>query len=82
MPGTGRDITLEDVQEILGRALVDTEFRRKLLADPDGTFTILGLEMTADSVNFFRALNDQTFLAAADAVESRLGGRPVIGLWL
>lgn len=82
MPATARDITLDDVQEILGRALVDGEFRNQLLEDPAGTFTVLGLNMSEDSLNFFQALNDQTFLAAADTVESRLGGRPVIALWL
>lgn len=82
MPATAKDITLEDVQEILGRALVDVEFREALLRDPDAAFSILGFNMTQDSMNFFRALNDQTFLAAANSVENRLGGRPVIGAWL
>ncbi|MBP2236307.1 hypothetical protein J2Z31_002821 [Sinorhizobium kostiense] len=82
MPATARDITLEDVQEILGRALVDAEFREALLKDPEAAFMVLGLNMSQDSINFFRALNDQTFLAAANTVENRLGGRPVIGAWL
>lgn len=81
MAGISRDITIQDVQDLLGRALVDSDFRRELLSDPEGTFTVLGMKMTTDSMNFFRALNDATFLAAADSVENRLGGRPVVGLW-
>ena len=82
MAETGRDITLEDVQKLLGRALVDATFRNELLTDGATVFSVLGLKMTQDSKNFFAALNDQTFLAAANSVENRLGGRPVIAAWL
>ncbi len=82
MANVRRDIGLEDVQEILGRALVDSEFRGELLNEPESTLAILGFKMSQDSQNFFKALKDETFLAAAEQVESRLGGRPVIAAWL
>jgi len=82
MAQTGKEITLEDVQELLGRALVDADFRNSLLNSPDATLRVLGFKMSADSQNFFRALKDDTFLAAAEQVQDRLGGRPIIAAWL
>lgn len=82
MPQTGRDITLTDVQDLLGRAMVDADFRTQLLKDPEGTFVILGIKMSDASMNFFKALNDESFLQAADKVDQRLGGRPIIAVWL
>lgn len=81
MAHIARDITIEDVQELLGRCLVDAEFRSALLKDPEATFTVLGLKMSPDSMNFFKTLNDATFLAAANSVENRLGGRPIAAIW-
>lgn len=82
MAETGRDITLEDVEKLLGRALVDSKFRSELMNNGATVFAVLGLRMSADSKNFFAALTDQTFLAAANSVENRLGNRGVVGAWL
>jgi hypothetical protein len=77
-----KKIDLDDVRGIVGRALLDAEFRAKLQDDARGTLMILGLDSSAESVNFFKALVSQTFQAAAAEVDNRLGGRPVIALWL
>lgn len=82
MADTGRDITLDDVKDLLGRALIDSAFRSELLKDPAGTFTVLGLKQSEDSKAFFAALNEESFLEAATKVEDRIGGRPIIALWL
>ncbi len=76
-------IELEDVQNILGRAIIDADFRAKLIADPEGVCRILGFgELSQDAINFFKALGAGSFPDAADEVENRLGGRAVIGLWI
>lgn len=82
MASTLKKITLDDVKALLGRALVDTDFRTKLITDPASTLVILGFDSSQDSVNFFGALNSNTFKAAATEVENRLGGRPVVAAWL
>lgn len=82
MASTLKKVTLDDVKALLGRALLDSEFRKKLLTDPDSTLVVLGYESSTDSGNFFRALNSTSFKAAADEVENRLGGRPVVAAWL
>jgi hypothetical protein len=82
MASTMKKIDLDDVRSIVGRALLDTEFRAKLQDDAKGTLMILGLDSSPESVSFFKVLVSQTFQAAAAEVENRLGGRPVIALWL
>ena len=82
MAATGRNIPIEDVKALLGRALIDSAFRQELLNDPAGTFTVLGLNQSEDSKAFFAALNEDSFKEAASKVEDRIGGRPVIALWL
>ena len=77
-----KKLTPNDVQDILGRAMLDSAFRAQLLTDPGQTIMIMGYEQSADSLAFFKALDSDTFKDAATDVENRLGGRPVIGvLW-
>ena len=76
-------LELEDVQKILGRAVMDSEFRAKLIADPEGVLKVLGYgDLSDDAINFFKALGAGSFPDAANEVENRLGGRAVVGLWL
>lgn len=76
-------LELEDVEKILGRALIDTEFRNKLVANPEEVVFLLGYgEMSDDAIAFFKALNTGEFPEAADEVENRLGGRAVIAVWI
>lgn len=82
MASTARPLELDDVQKILGRALVDATFRNELLNDTETVFVALGLDQSEESLNFFKALNENSFLEAADQIENRLGGRPVIAAWL
>jgi hypothetical protein len=82
MAATGRNITIDDVKALLGRAMIDGAFRQELLNDPAGTFTVLGLNHSDDSKAFFAALNEDSFKQAAINVEDRIGGRPVIAVWL
>jgi hypothetical protein len=78
-----RQLELEQVEEILGRALIDPEFRAKLIQDTEGTLKALGYGgLSADAVAFFKGLSTNAFSAAAAEVENRLGGRKVVALWL
>jgi hypothetical protein len=82
MAKIGKELDLEAVQDILGRALVDGKFREELLADPATTIEILGYKQTDDSGRFFQALNNDTFKQVAQETEDRLGGRAIIAAWL
>ncbi|NCS07917.1 MAG: hypothetical protein GPJ07_15725 [Microcystis aeruginosa G13-07] len=82
MPSIGKQLDLEGVQDILGRALIDFKFREELLTDPATTLQILGYSQSDDSLRFFQALNNNVFKQAAQETEDRVGGRPVIAVWL
>lgn len=82
MAQAGKELDIEAVKDILGRALVDANFRRELLTDPATTIDILGYKQTDDSGRFFEALNNDSFKQVAQETEDRLGGRPVIAAWL
>jgi hypothetical protein len=78
-----RGLELEQVEEILGRALIDPEFRGRLINDTENTLKLLGYGgLSQDAVAFFKGLGTNAFSAAAAEVENRLGGRKVVGLWL
>jgi hypothetical protein len=76
-------IDLEDVEKILGRALIDSAFRKKLVSNPEEVLNILGFgKPSDDAIAFFKALDTGGFPQAANDVENRLGGRAVVGLWI
>lgn len=75
-------LDLETVERVLGRALIDAEFRKELSDDPEKIMKILGYgNLSDEAVRFFKALATGDFPVAAQEVEDRLGGRPVIALW-
>jgi hypothetical protein len=76
-------MALADVEKILGRALIDRNFRDKLVANPEEVLNILGYgQASEDAISFFKALGQGDFPQAATEVEDRLGGRAVVGLWI
>lgn len=77
-----RAMTLDDVKDVLGRALIDGDFRQNLLNDPSEVLSVLGFQASQDSLNFFKALDSASFKGAAADIDNRLGGRPIIAAWL
>jgi hypothetical protein len=77
-----RDMTVTDVKDVLGRALIDNDFRQCLVADPQEVLSGLGYTASQESLRHFSALNGNSFPAMADEAESRLGGPVVLLLAL
>ncbi len=65
-----------DFERLVGRAILDPDFRRKLLNDPDGTVTGEGFKITEAEL-------DQIRQAAKDreATDQKLDGLSVRGTW-
>lgn len=65
-----------DYERLVGRAILDPAFRRKLLDDPDGTVQGEGFSITADEL---RHIHD----AAKNRQETdqKLDGLGVRGMW-
>ena len=56
--------------ELVGRAIQDPEFRRRLLSDPEGVARDGGWELSSDQVQALRDLDPQ---AVEDAIGALLG---------
>lgn len=73
-----RQLSLLDVKDILGRALIEPAFRAKLLADCDGVLTALGLQPSAQAREFFGKLNSDSFGEAAAMIDLQFPRPPLI----
>ncbi|MEA1647605.1 hypothetical protein UAJ10_01060 [Nitrospirillum sp. BR 11164] len=76
-----REMTPDDVQKILGRALLEPGFRKQLLADVPGTLAILGFKASPAALAFFAKLGEQPFGDAADDIESFISANPLPNTW-
>lgn len=48
-----------DFERLVGRAILDQEFRDKLIADPDGTIRSSGLSLAPDEIDTVRKSIDR-----------------------
>lgn len=58
----------EDVERLIGRAILDEEFRKRLFADPHGTVRETGFSLTNEE------------MAALEGVDPKLAGEAIEGL--
>jgi hypothetical protein len=63
-----------DLEAVIGRAVVDEEFRLLLFADPNAALT--GYELTEDEVVALKRLDAESLDACADIVAQRRARRP------
>lgn len=54
--------------ELVGRAIQDTEFRRRLLAEPEGVVAAEGYDLTEAQMEAIRNLDADTVEEAIDAM--------------
>jgi hypothetical protein len=71
--------TQAELEKLIGKALTDASFRSQLLNDPQAAAQSLGITLSADEVNRFRAINAsqaealaKQFDSAAAAMKSNL----------
>ena len=62
-----RQLSLDDVQKILGRAIMDRGFREALVKDPEGTLKKMQISITVDGVA------DEKAIALVKAIADSLG---------
>lgn len=74
--GLLRALTIDDLKNILARALLEPDFLRQLKLDADAALTLLGIQPTAGSKKFFECLQNGTFTQAADTIQTSGAPRP------
>ena len=82
MTGVLRDMTLIEVKDVLGRALIDIDFRQHLVTNPREVLSVLGYAASQESLNYISTLAGGSFPAAPDEVENRGGGPQILLLAL
>jgi hypothetical protein len=77
-----RDMTLIEVKDVLGRALIDSDFRQHLVTNPREVLSVLGYAATQESLNYISTLGSGSFPATTAEVENRGGGPKILVLAL
>ncbi|NIV38151.1 MAG: hypothetical protein GWN58_54670 [Anaerolineae bacterium] len=68
----------QEVQEVIGRAVTDSEFRKALFADPDEA--LAGYELTEDEIVALKSVDAETMKSFAGSLDERISKAFVAGL--
>jgi predicted secreted hydrolase len=73
--------TQQEIDRLVGRALIDDEFRDRMLADPQATADSLGIRLEADQMARIRRIRPEE--ADRAAADFRTGGGNIepAGFW-
>lgn len=62
--------------ELVGQAIIDADFRKKLLSDPEGVIQAEGFEVEQAIVDKLKAIDPVAAEAAVAKLEENFGGDP------
>ncbi len=62
-------------EELIGRAVIDADFRARLLADPQGTIEAEGFEVEPELINQLKAMDPVAAEAAARGLDQAFAER-------
>ncbi len=65
----------EDLERLVGRAVLDADFREKLFADPEAAIREAGLDLTDEEMDWVRKVDRAKAKAAVDEMVA-LAGQP------
>jgi hypothetical protein len=66
-------------EELIGRAVIDPEFRKRLLSDPEGTIRAEGYEVDQDFLDQLKSIDPEAAEAAAANLDSAFPERKAAG---
>ena len=61
--------TDKELHELIGKAVVDEDFRRRMMADPEGAAKEAGIELTPEQAEALKTVDGQ---GLAEVLEERL----------
>jgi hypothetical protein len=65
----------KSVEELIGRALTDKEFRDRLLASPEATLKAEGYDVAPEVIEAIKSANPDEVNAVAQGLENQLANR-------
>lgn len=71
-----RRLTIDDLKELLGLALIEPDFRQRLFSDPAAVLATRGILATPESLRFFDRLKAGSFADASGLIVTEGVPRP------
>jgi len=65
--------TQKEIHELVGRAVVDADFRKKLIADPEGTVKEAGYSLTDEQLKALKDMNGKGLASVLDESLPKFG---------
>lgn len=65
--------TEREIHELVGRAVVDADFRKKLIADPEGTVKEAGYSLTDEQLKALKDMNGKGLASVLDESLPKFG---------
>ena len=62
-------------EDMIGRAVTDPDFRKRLLTDPETTIRVEGYEVSAEVLQQIKAIDPEAAEAAAREIDHAVGNR-------
>lgn len=62
----------EEIERLIGKAIIEPDFLRELLADPEGAAARAGIFLTPDEVEAVRQVSREQAMKFAEEFESRI----------
>jgi len=72
-------LTPEQLEYLVGKALLEPEFRKRFLEDPAAAAKSLQITLTADQVAHIKSLNKRVMEDLADAIDQLADPQSIIG---
>ena len=69
----------DEMQQLISEAVINAEFRKRLLADPQEAAQSLGIVLSEEDVDRLKNLAPDLFADTTDRVEERISK---MGIWL
>jgi len=67
--------TQKEMHELIGRAVVDAEFRKKLMANPENTVKEAGYDLTDEQLKALKSMNEKGLALVLDEILPKSLGR-------
>ena len=65
--------TEKEIHELVGRAVVDADFRKKLMADPENTVKEAGYDLTDEQLKALKDMNGKGLASVLDESLPKFG---------
>jgi len=67
-----REVARDDIERLIGKAIIEPAFLRELLQDPEAAARTAGIELTGEEVEAIKQVSREQAMKFAEEFESRI----------